>query len=192
MMDEISQGWLNLRSSCCAPVGHPLDGASAGWRLPKYLVCIISDTVTLGLNPDLRTKFIRTQNLTPVKIMLSATLAVIKQAPGGGELILDRVHFCISCNHLLVSLMLRTSIEFLVCTPIKTWTRKRLLEGLPLNSVLVWIIGRAFTSTTIFTTLLYLVYLMIWMTIPSYFTLCFHPTESMFQCVLEILFVSIL
>jgi hypothetical protein len=69
----------------------------------------------------------------------------------------------------------------------KTWTRKRLLEGLPLNSVSVWSIGRAFTLTTIFTTLLSIVYLIIWMTIPSYFTLCFHPTESLFQCVLEML-----
>jgi hypothetical protein len=45
---------------------------------------------------------------------------------------------------------------------------------------------------TIFTTLLYLVYQKIRMTIPSYFTLCSIPTESLFQCILEIFFVSIL
>jgi hypothetical protein len=65
-------------------------------------------------------------------------------------------------------------------------------RGLPLNSVWVGIIGRAFTSTMIFTTLLYLVYPKKWMTIPSYFTLCFLPTELLFQCVLEMYFVSIL
>jgi hypothetical protein len=75
---------------------------------------------------------------------------------------------------------------------INTWTRTRIRESLPLNSVWVWIIGRAFTSTIIFTTLLYLVYPKKWMTIPSYFTSCFLPTESTFQCVLDMLFVSIL
>jgi hypothetical protein len=73
-----------------------------------------------------------------------------------------------------------------------TWTRTRLREALPLNSMRVWIIGRAFTSTTTFTTLLYPVYPKIWMKIPSYFTSCFLPTYSLFQCVLEMLFVSIL
>jgi hypothetical protein len=49
--------------------------------------------MALGLNPDLRSKAIHIQNLTLVKILLSAALAVITEVPpgwGGGELIPDR------------------------------------------------------------------------------------------------------
>jgi hypothetical protein len=44
----------------------------------------ISDSVTLGLNSDLKSKVINIQHLTPVKIMLSAASTVITEMPGGG------------------------------------------------------------------------------------------------------------
>jgi hypothetical protein len=47
----------------------------------------ISDSVNLGLNPDLKSKVINIQHLTPVKILLSAAFAVIAEVPGGGDLI---------------------------------------------------------------------------------------------------------
>jgi hypothetical protein len=43
----------------------------------------ISDSVALGLNPDLKPKVINIQHLTPVKILLSAAFAVITEVPGG-------------------------------------------------------------------------------------------------------------
>jgi hypothetical protein len=50
----------------------------------------ISDSVTLGLNPDLKSKFINIQHLTPVKILVIAAFAVITEVPGGGDLIPER------------------------------------------------------------------------------------------------------
>jgi hypothetical protein len=44
----------------------------------------VSDSVDLGLNPDLKPKFINTQHLTPVKIILSAYLEVIAEVRGMG------------------------------------------------------------------------------------------------------------
>jgi hypothetical protein len=44
----------------------------------------ISDTVALDLIPKLRYKVIGIKGLTPVKILSSAALAVIKEVPGGG------------------------------------------------------------------------------------------------------------
>jgi hypothetical protein len=44
----------------------------------------ISGTVTLTLSPKLRSKVIGTKGLKPMKILLSAALAVIKEVPGGG------------------------------------------------------------------------------------------------------------
>jgi hypothetical protein len=43
----------------------------------------ISDTVALALSPKLHSKGIGTKGLTPVKILLSAALAVIKEVTGG-------------------------------------------------------------------------------------------------------------
>jgi hypothetical protein len=63
---------------------------STGWskrRLePSEVLSLyeISDSVALGLNPDLKYKVIITQHLTQVKIMLSAAFAVITEFPGGG------------------------------------------------------------------------------------------------------------
>jgi hypothetical protein len=45
----------------------------------------ISDSVTLGLNSDLKSKVINIQHLTPVKILLSAAFAVIADVPGGAD-----------------------------------------------------------------------------------------------------------
>jgi hypothetical protein len=42
----------------------------------------ISDSVTLGLNPDLKSKVINIKHLAPVKILLSATFVVITEVPG--------------------------------------------------------------------------------------------------------------
>jgi hypothetical protein len=44
----------------------------------------ISDSVKLGLNSDLKSKVINIQHLTPVKILVSATSAVITEVPVGG------------------------------------------------------------------------------------------------------------
>jgi hypothetical protein len=51
----------------------------------------ISDSVALGLNPDFKSKFINTQHLIPVKILLSADFAVIMEMPGGGLIPEQRV-----------------------------------------------------------------------------------------------------
>jgi hypothetical protein len=52
----------------------------------------VSDSVALGLNPELKPKVINTQHLTPVKILLSAYLEVITEVRGmgGGDLISER------------------------------------------------------------------------------------------------------
>jgi hypothetical protein len=63
---------------------------STGWckhRLePSEMLSLydISYSVTLGLNPDFKSKLINIQHLTPVNIMLSAASAVITEVPGGG------------------------------------------------------------------------------------------------------------
>jgi hypothetical protein len=44
----------------------------------------ISDSVTLGLNPDFKSKVINIKHLTLVKILLIADFAVITEVPGGG------------------------------------------------------------------------------------------------------------
>jgi hypothetical protein len=51
----------------------------------------ISETATLGLNSDLKSKVINTQHSTPVNILLSAAFAVITEVPGRGvDLIPER------------------------------------------------------------------------------------------------------
>jgi hypothetical protein len=63
---------------------------STGWckrRLePSEVLSLydIIESVTLGLNPYLKSKVINIQHLTPLNIMLSAAFAVIKEVPGGG------------------------------------------------------------------------------------------------------------
>jgi hypothetical protein len=63
---------------------------STGWckcRLePSEVLSLydISDSVTLGLNSDLKSKVINIQHLTPVNILLSAAFAVITEVPGEG------------------------------------------------------------------------------------------------------------
>jgi hypothetical protein len=70
---------------------------STGWckrRLEPSEVLIlydISDSVTLGLNPDLKSKVINIQHLTPVKILFSAAFVVLTEVRGGGgDLIPER------------------------------------------------------------------------------------------------------
>jgi hypothetical protein len=69
---------------------------SNGWckhRLEPSEVLIIydiSDSVNPGMNPDLKSKFINIQHLTPVKILLSDTFAVITEVQGVFDLIPDR------------------------------------------------------------------------------------------------------
>jgi hypothetical protein len=36
VMDYTQRGWPSVHSFCCAPVGHPIGGASAGWMRLKY------------------------------------------------------------------------------------------------------------------------------------------------------------
>jgi hypothetical protein len=50
----------------------------------------IRDSVAPGFNPDLKSKVIKIQHLTPVNILLSAAFAVLTEVPGGGDLIPER------------------------------------------------------------------------------------------------------
>jgi hypothetical protein len=50
-----------------------------------------SDSVTLGMNPDLKSKVINIQHLTSVNILLSAAFAIITEVPGGGDLIPEQM-----------------------------------------------------------------------------------------------------
>jgi hypothetical protein len=70
-----------LLRSCRTPTGWCKRRLEPSEVLSLY---DISDSVTLGLNPDLKSKVIHIQHLTPVKILLSATFAVITEVPGGG------------------------------------------------------------------------------------------------------------
>jgi hypothetical protein len=45
----------------------------------------IRDSVAPGFNPDLKSKVIKIQHLTPVNILLSAAFAVLTEVPGGGR-----------------------------------------------------------------------------------------------------------
>jgi hypothetical protein len=64
--------------------------APTGWckrRLEPYEVLSlydISDSVTLVMNPDLKSNIIYIQHLTPVAILLSAAIAVITEVWRGG------------------------------------------------------------------------------------------------------------
>jgi hypothetical protein len=51
-------------------------------RSEVLIIYGISDIVALGVNPDLNSNIIDIQPLTPVKIILSAAFAVIKEVQG--------------------------------------------------------------------------------------------------------------
>jgi hypothetical protein len=76
-----------LLRSCRTPTGWCKRKLETSEVLSLY---DISDTVALDLTPKLRSKVIGTKGLTPMKIILSAALAVITEVPGGGELIPER------------------------------------------------------------------------------------------------------
>jgi hypothetical protein len=70
-----------LLRSCRAPTGWCKRKLETSEVLSLY---DISETVALVLTPKLRSQVIGTKGLTPMKILLSAAVAVIKEFPGGG------------------------------------------------------------------------------------------------------------
>jgi hypothetical protein len=70
-----------LLRSCRIPTGRCKSRLEPSKLLSLY---DISESVTIGLNPDLKSKVINIQHLTPVNILLSAAFAVITEVPGGG------------------------------------------------------------------------------------------------------------
>jgi hypothetical protein len=47
----------------------------------------ISDSITKGLTEELRSKIIKLDYLSPLKVLLGAAHAVLREAPGGGGVI---------------------------------------------------------------------------------------------------------
>jgi hypothetical protein len=72
---------LFVLRSCCSKSGWCKRRLQASEILSMY---DISDSVTNGLTDELRSKIIKIYYLSPLKVLLGAAHAVLREVPGGG------------------------------------------------------------------------------------------------------------